>query len=1357
MAKLTLTIYGFSTEEVKDGALSISIGDEKVSGKLIKKTQYKERDVVDKNATWKEYTNSEVTLELSINTFSVYQKMYAPTEVTAEIFIKPEISNTIDREVSFTKDELLEMFANKRVSLKSQNTTSKTDDYIVGEDFFVNEVVPRKFADRTYVWLKIYSPDKLLALKQYSRSWTAKKLYSDILSGDEGELQNYKLPYDKEKHVECDATMVKHLVSVTPDSKTQEHIFPYLVQYNESFYDLLARTTNRWGEFMYYYNGKLHIGFDADEENAEEISNYYSVTYRDYKSTQPQQENAGTYVTEADYDDNVLNSDVMKSSAARVMMTINHAFDSSRMADNYWFMKVGQLLTNRQSLLNFIIGAIVNDLTMWLQIELKADDKNDTFDDLYFNKKSKKYVSMKDEQYHEISNIKFYNQFSEGKPFLNATEYAKTLVGEFSAADNTVEIDYDTYAPSLHIGQIIKVDGNPYIVTEISATQPEVLTDIGDRKYQKSVDTSKVLFHVKAISKVTIIENGQTVMDDFYPTVIPTGHIRQSGPQVGVVVDADDPNQSNRVRVKYPWQLSSVISTLSNQKSDRPLKNRYEDINKASLKDHNISDATPWLLYASPSGPDSAGVHARHYLAEKVLINYINNNIERPYVVGSVNAKVPPGLTMNEGAAILAAPNGEYIKVHEGWGQGGTAFICGLSPGLNYLKGFFNWDDWFGDSEMSKSFEGGVELGDRYGIWSVRGSTDGRSVAIASNWGNVMVSAFTGINISAPNGDITISGKNVNIEAGNNLSLTSGTNIRNKFVSISTDTDGKFHLETLGTDIAKAVANQIMAWGLRMLDLSILRSLIEVFWKPQEGCLTIKSNRYLKLSAGGAMAGYPNAAYKDQLAQKNKVKGEIQKSDALNEAKAQKTCEALGKVNLVVDKMIAKYKANYKECVAKRKAWEESVTALAKYCNRVDGDNAKREANPEEICKTYADLKALFWNPKTDEITEDDLSFKDICKTESADNVDDETIQYARQDNPKKLTDKKSADEVKQFVLKKRKELKANVQKKANDLLNSIIKLRQIPLLKRDDAEKDFGDRIFYGSNKYLSRYDQMDKEYIDGFKNAFDYQKCKNTSFYKYAYNKDNAVTDKRADLPTKAEDMDKLLNEFNFHKDALMRQVTLNMVEAWGMTSEPIRFKLGKNDKGNTEIVPIEGVGAQPVKPEKPQTEEDLENNFKWKLYVQSLQFTSYKSKAPGIGTVAWSRLLNNFKFWTPISEYSSWGDARKGEILFAVGQTLSLKRDGTISKANSVYNQGTISKALLSSKQTATYDSVNKQITDKLATIGTGNNTDVPDPVVKEKVDVEKGIKDLEAKVDKLQLDLTNALTGMQQVNGGGLGNV
>ena len=1285
MAKLTLTIYDVPIENEKLGNLTFSFGDKTItSGKIIREVEYWERNVLGDGVWKKSETAENVTFQLNVETFSVHQKMYAPDVIEAEISILAESKNGIDKKGELGKDVLLNMFANKRVSLKTKNTIGDQTEYIVGEDFYVNEVIPRKYSDRIYVWLKIYSPDKLLTLKQYSRSWTAKKLKSDILTA---ELANFKLPYNQGKSVECDATMMKHIVK---DSK--EHIFPYLVQYNESFYDMLARTTNRWGEFMYYYDGKLHIGFDDDEEKAEEISNYYSVTYRDYKSTLPVQQNAGSYVPEAQYDDNVLNSVVGKDSAATVLMTIVNMFDTSKYGDVYWLMKVGQLLTNRESALNFLIGTLVNDLVMWLQMDQLAERLNEDFNKLYFTDKTKKYVSMLDEQY--FKNGEAYNQFSEGTPILDALEYAKILVGEFSAADNTVEIEYDTYAPHLHIGQLIKVDGNPYIVTEIDATQPEIMTEDCHDNYIRGLDTSKVQFRVKAISKVTLTEDEKYVLDEFYPTVIPTGHIRQTGPQVAVVVDADDPAKRNRVRIKYPWQLTSLLEDQNITKYDR--------LDKSKLKDLDVSDASPWLFYTSPSGPAMAGVHARHYLAEKVLVNYANNNIERPYVVGSVTLAIPPNLTVNEGAAILSAPNGEYIKVHEGMGKGATSFICGLSPGLNFLKNIFNFDDWFGDDDLSKSFEGGVEMGDRNGIWAIRCSTDKRSIAISSNWGNVMVSAFTGISINAPNGDINITGKNVNIQAGNNLTLTSGTNIRDKFVSLSVDSDGKFCPLTLLADIGKAVVNKLLAATFRLFDLSILRSLIEVFWRPQEGCLTVRSNRYLKLSAGGAVAGYPDAAFKNKLAQKAKVKGELQNSDTLNLDKAQQMTEALSKVDKVVDKMIAKYKEYYRGCVNKRLDFRSAVWDLGHYSNRVAGANGKREAKHEELCKTYDELKTLFWNPNTDEITEDDLGFKDLCKHEAVGDVDAETVTYARDLNPKKFKILKRDEDVKNFVLKKRRDLKAEVLKRANDLLQAIINLRQIPLLMADDKYTE--ERLFLDKRK-------MEKEYVEAFKNAFDYQKCSNTTFYKYAYNQDDAVTDTRADLPV--QETQAFIDTFDFHKVALMRQVVLNMLEAWGMESQAIKLKIGDQD-GHQAIVRAE-VAERPA---KPQTEADLENNLKWMLYVRSLEFTSYKPKKDNylssLKNSVFNQAKKNFFFWTSITEYYSWGNPRAGEILFGVGTTLSLKKDGTISKIDARYSQGTLSKSLLTKKQEATYGVVNQVFRQGACQIGTGKNINVPGAV-------------------------------------------
>ena len=44
--------------------------------------------------------------------------------------------------------------------------------------------------------------------------------------------------------------------------------------------------------------------------------------------------------------------------------------------------------------------------------------------------------------------------------------------------------------------------------------------------------------------------------------------------------------------------------------------------------------------------------------------------------------------------------------------------------------------------------------------------------------GDVSIDAFSGITLSAPNGNVKIVGKNVSIEAGNNIEITSGNNIQ---------------------------------------------------------------------------------------------------------------------------------------------------------------------------------------------------------------------------------------------------------------------------------------------------------------------------------------------------------------------------------------------------------------------------------------------------------------------------------------------------------------------------------------------------------------------------------------------------
>ena len=49
-----------------------------------------------------------------------------------------------------------------------------------------------------------------------------------------------------------------------------------------------------------------------------------------------------------------------------------------------------------------------------------------------------------------------------------------------------------------------------------------------------------------------------------------------------------------------------------------------------------------------------------------------------------------------------------------------------------------------------------------------------RQISIESPFGDVNINAFTGITINAPNGDVKIIGKNVEIRANNNLKLVKG-------------------------------------------------------------------------------------------------------------------------------------------------------------------------------------------------------------------------------------------------------------------------------------------------------------------------------------------------------------------------------------------------------------------------------------------------------------------------------------------------------------------------------------------------------------------------------------------------------
>ena len=263
------------------------------------------------------------------------------------------------------------------------------------------------------------------------------------------------------------------------------------------------------------------------------------------------------------------------------------------------------------------------------------------------------------------------------------------------------------------------------------------------------------------------------------------------------------------------------------------------------------------------------------------------------------------------------------------------------------------------------------------------------------------MNAFTGITISAPNGDVKISGKNVTIEAGNNLKLVSGTNAGYKIFR-----DKKYNKTSFGTMAATAgtAALNSLAKKLKLIDLTFVRSVVEIVMRPVEGALTVKSNRYLKLEAGKNACEYPTSAFNVKKRQEM-----IDKSTKQLKSKKPLTqgyVELFRSINRIATECLNEFYAQYMNCVNSKNELEQNIEILQNFAE--DKQNAP--------CKTYKDLMNDLWNDGGS-IQESTLSFNgDQVGIERAEqcvkamlriNVNDWTdLQDARKSSRKTVVDK---------------------------------------------------------------------------------------------------------------------------------------------------------------------------------------------------------------------------------------------------------------------------------------------------------------------------------------------------------------
>ena len=1087
---------------------------------------------------------------------SMNKQMYQPTMIVADISINKTEGTTW---TSIKRGNIVEMFRFCRITLHGDNDE-------IGNDFYVHEVIPEYRAGSMLMRLHIFSLDKLLTLKQTSRSFVGKKLLGDILAT---ELPKYLLPFDKGKGMEFKPEdrikTVHQLVYQNAQKATAEHIFPYLVQYNESFYDLLARTTNRWGEFMYYEDGSLQIGYNAGDQ-VKTVKNFYKITYscQDASLELLGLSKEGNYEAEAAYDKNVYDTPIQKS--PRLVRGEMGEFNGQ--GDKYAMKKLASFFNTDKNIVSWIANTLVDDSVSVLQSVIKTKQNNDTQNEKYFPGKGT------DEQYgqytftlydKETKSKDAFNQFTEitsqyadKADIYDAKRYFKTLELEQEAANNVVTIDFDTTWPGLKLGNIIEVNGEQFIVVNISATYKD----------------NHLTFQVKASGAHVTEVSGKTIYD-FYPAMIPSGHVRYSGPQIAKIKDASDPALNHRVRVLFSWQ-----------------------------SDADVKEATPWLPFAAKGeGKITTGKHNK---GDEVIVGFIDGNVERPYVLGATQTRAPHDKTIN---VDIDPPGGHHMRLSDGSGAGLLKFISSaFSPALNTFCNFFPVSQipFLGELlkedkvwSKNKYFEGSATLSDFYGIYKITGSTDKRNVTISSPWGDVKMDAFTGITISAPNGDVKIKGKNVSIEAGNNLTLESGTNIGWKLRNDKKF--GDFSADALGLTVSSAVASKV-AEKTKLLDLSLVRSVVEVVMRPVEGALTVKSNRFLKLESGKNECEYPKLAF-NQDEKKRLLDAAAKKKIATGAADLSDGVTLMFEMTLpIVMHIFDKFVNLFNDCYVKKVAFEESISDLKTVAN-----------NDNPVCNTYEELKAVFWDSdKNKNIEANDIGFKDNVKIEGDANEIVSAECYQR------ILFLAEPDSV--YVIDARTRFRAKIVETAKALREATVKVLDFKMT-QSEIDKEFG----------FFRWTSLPKDAKKMMFNAVSREKCSTLPFYK---------------ISSDVKKLESVMKRMN--KNVVItarRTICLNLLKELGL------------DKNRAPLAQDQAVPPEPkVSGNSNKSEGDILHDSTWRNYVDSLRAMPELKKESHVGQTVKDAFYKQFtdmdtaaNFKKSYDEMYAWAEGNPGGILF------------------------------------------------------------------------------------------------------------
>lgn len=622
----------------------------------------------------------------------------------------------------------------------------------------------------------------------------------------------------------------------------KEFIQPYLVQYNESFFDFLVRVSNRCGEFLYYEDGYFNIGWekktkkdkdDKEQDDITPITEYVSVNFSDETATAWKE----NYIVSSHHNYS-LRENKVKRFPSELQDNENIQLQDSQLASDenlvslppkdeytkwqdfalwpgYFFINAVTDIVNSADMIEAAVNLISDTGITILNCGLSAKATNDDYEDKNFKKGIYTNDKKNGDRIHPFSTSESVKNTLDSYVTFSLEFYEAVRKGIEANERSRIQIALGDHFYPLTLGSLIELDGEQYIVVQMNGC----------------ANSGAETFDIEAIPYK---EN-----EFVFPPAAPVSPIREAKAQRAFITHNADPLKMNRVRVRYPWQG----------------KTEKDEELEAS------EDSTPWIRIALPMASDGSGFNFLPQIGDEAIINYENGNIEKPYVEGMLYTRAAkedestvPYAFKRDKARVISSVNGHSIIFSDP--SASSDALNSLSPLMSTIKsfcptGFIKTElslrdhkvDIFPDS--FKKAMGGIEFTDEHGLYSISMSSDKRAISIDSPLGKVNISAFTGITISAPNGNVRIEGKNIDIVAGNNLSISSGNNIASHFWPVYRD-------KSLGESIFDSLkdAGKTIISKLEIIDMNLIRTAFETFVRPCGGTMLIKSNRYLCFEAG---------------------------------------------------------------------------------------------------------------------------------------------------------------------------------------------------------------------------------------------------------------------------------------------------------------------------------------------------------------------------------------------------------------------------------------------------------------------------------------------------------------------------